>query len=169
MTGRSVALVVKSPVDGAGLDPNQFSGDSLRAGLITSSAAVGLPEGAIQRQTRQRSVTQLRKYVRHGSLFTGNVTREGGGAMIRKAILALCTIGFLGTPLTANSQNTAHDVSTGNGLLATCYDYRNHYNVRFLETSAKDSKNVDRAFVLMTREIKNRVTVSQPKKTTEGP
>jgi Ras-related protein Rab-1A len=44
-----------------------------------------------------------------------------------------------------------------------------HYNVRFLETSAKDSKNVDRAFVLMTREIKNRVAVSQPKKTTEGP
>ena len=43
-----------------------------------------------------------------------------------------------------------------------------HYNVRFLETSAKDSKNVERAFVLMTREIKNRVAVSQPKKVTEG-
>ena len=43
-----------------------------------------------------------------------------------------------------------------------------HYNVRFLETSAKDSKNVDRAFVLMTREIKNRVAVSQTKKTAEG-
>jgi len=43
-----------------------------------------------------------------------------------------------------------------------------HYNVRFLETSAKDSKNVDAAFTLMTREIKNRVVVSQTKLTTEG-
>ena len=35
-----------------------------------------------------------------------------------------------------------------------------HYNVRFLETSARDSKNVEQAFTLMTREIKNRVAVS---------
>ena len=34
-----------------------------------------------------------------------------------------------------------------------------HYCVRFLETSAKDSKNVEQAFTLMTREIKNRVAV----------
>ncbi len=44
-----------------------------------------------------------------------------------------------------------------------------HFNVRFLETSAKDSKNVEQAFTLMTREIKNRVAVSQPKKTTADP
>jgi GTPase SAR1 family protein len=34
-----------------------------------------------------------------------------------------------------------------------------HYCVRFLETSAKDSKNVDQSFTLMTREIKTRVTI----------
>ena len=34
-----------------------------------------------------------------------------------------------------------------------------HFCVRFLETSAKDSKNVEQAFTLMTREIKNRVAV----------
>lgn len=39
-----------------------------------------------------------------------------------------------------------------------------HYCVRFLETSAKDSKNVEQAFTLMTREIKNRVSVQQPSK-----
>lgn len=37
-----------------------------------------------------------------------------------------------------------------------------HYCIRFLETSAKDSKNVEQAFTLMTREVKNRVAV-QPK------
>lgn len=44
-----------------------------------------------------------------------------------------------------------------------------HFNVRFLETSAKDSKNVEQAFTLMTREIKNRVAVSQPKKHAADP
>ena len=45
-----------------------------------------------------------------------------------------------------------------------------HYNVQFLETSAKDCKNVDEAFTTMTREIKSRVAVNQaPKRTaTEG-
>ena len=36
-----------------------------------------------------------------------------------------------------------------------------HYCVRFLETSAKDSKNVEQAFTLMTREIKNRVAITK--------
>jgi Ras-related protein Rab-1A len=36
-----------------------------------------------------------------------------------------------------------------------------HYCIRFLETSAKDSKNVEQAFTLMTREIKNRVAITK--------
>jgi GTPase SAR1 family protein len=39
-----------------------------------------------------------------------------------------------------------------------------HYNVRFLETSAKDCKNVEEAFTMMTREIKSRVAITQPPK-----
>eukprot|EP00350_Pseudokeronopsis_sp_OXSARD2_P004800 CAMPEP_0170555318 /NCGR_PEP_ID=MMETSP0211-20121228/13223_1 /TAXON_ID=311385 /ORGANISM="Pseudokeronopsis sp., Strain OXSARD2" /LENGTH=208 /DNA_ID=CAMNT_0010865091 /DNA_START=57 /DNA_END=683 /DNA_ORIENTATION=+ len=39
-----------------------------------------------------------------------------------------------------------------------------HYNVRFLETSAKDCKNVEEAFTIMTREIKSRVAITQPKR-----
>jgi Ras-related protein Rab-1A len=39
-----------------------------------------------------------------------------------------------------------------------------HFNVRFLETSAKDSKNVEEAFIMMTREIKSRVAITQPKR-----
>ena len=35
-----------------------------------------------------------------------------------------------------------------------------HYNVRFLETSAKDCKNVEEAFTMMTREIKSIVAIS---------
>ena len=39
-----------------------------------------------------------------------------------------------------------------------------HFNVRFLETSAKNALNVEEAFLLMTREIKSKVVQSQPKK-----
>lgn len=40
----------------------------------------------------------------------------------------------------------------------------NHYGVRFLETSAKECKNVDQAFQLMTREIKSNVAVAAPRR-----
>jgi GTPase SAR1 family protein len=43
-----------------------------------------------------------------------------------------------------------------------------HYNVRFLETSAKDCKNVEEAFIMMTREIKSRVAITQPKRPAQG-
>ena len=36
----------------------------------------------------------------------------------------------------------------------------NHYGVRFLETSAKECKNVDQAFQVMAREIKSNVAVN---------
>lgn len=39
-------------------------------------------------------------------------------------------------------------------------DLADHFNIRFLETSAKSSFNVEDAFTLMTREIKSKV---QPK------
>ena len=38
----------------------------------------------------------------------------------------------------------------------------NHWGVRFLETSAKECKNVETAFQLMSREIKNSVVVPAP-------
>lgn len=43
-----------------------------------------------------------------------------------------------------------------------------HYNVRFLETSAKDCKNVEEAFTMMTREVKSRVAITQPKRQAPG-
>ena len=44
-----------------------------------------------------------------------------------------------------------------------------HYNVKFLETSAKDCKNVDEAFTMMTKEIKSRVQITQPKRGANDP
>ena len=45
----------------------------------------------------------------------------------------------------------------------------NHYGVRFLETSAKECKNVETAFTTMTREIKNNVAQTVPTRPKNDP
>ncbi|MBF0463382.1 MAG: integrase [Magnetococcales bacterium] len=43
LTGHGVALIVKERVQAIGLDPTQYSGFSLRAGLVASAVAAGIP------------------------------------------------------------------------------------------------------------------------------
>lgn len=43
LTGHGVALIVKEQVQGIGLDPAQYSGLSLRTGLIASAVSAGIP------------------------------------------------------------------------------------------------------------------------------
>lgn len=72
LSDRAVALVVKRAAARAGLDPDRYSGHSLRAGFATTAGANGAPERAIAAQTGHKSMEVLRRYVRHGSLFTDN-------------------------------------------------------------------------------------------------
>jgi len=72
LSDRAVSLVVKRAAERAGLDPTLYSGRSLRAGFATTAAANGAPERAIANQTGHKSMAVLRRYVRHGSLFTDN-------------------------------------------------------------------------------------------------
>jgi len=72
LSDRAVSLVVKRAAERAGLDPTLYSGHSLRAGFATTAAANGAPERAIANQTGHKSMEVLRRYVRHGSLFTDN-------------------------------------------------------------------------------------------------
>ena len=55
LTDGWVAKVVKRYVESIGLDPEQFAGHSLRAGLILSAAVGGATERSIMKQTRHRS------------------------------------------------------------------------------------------------------------------
>jgi len=41
LSAQSVALIVKRHFEGAGLDPHEFTGHSLRAGFLTSAAEAG--------------------------------------------------------------------------------------------------------------------------------
>lgn len=72
LSGDAVALVVRERVEAAGLDPSGYSGHSLRAGLATSAAQVGVPTSKIRAQTRHASDAMLARYIRDGELFTGN-------------------------------------------------------------------------------------------------
>jgi integrase len=73
-----LAKIIKRLAARSGLDPASFSGHSLRSGLATSAAEGGASERAIMDQTRHRSLKQVRKYIRRGSLFKDNAAARSG-------------------------------------------------------------------------------------------
>jgi integrase len=72
LSGEAVSLVVKERVAAIGLEPNEFSGHSLRAGLATSAAAAGVSSWKIRQQTGHASDAMLARYIRDGELFVDN-------------------------------------------------------------------------------------------------
>lgn len=75
---RAVALVVQRACARAGMDPRPYAGHSLRAGLATAAAEAGVSERVIMQQTRHKSLTTLRRYIREGTLFRENAAAEVG-------------------------------------------------------------------------------------------
>ena len=73
-----LANIIKRMARRAGLDPAGFSGHSLRSGLATAAAEGGASERSILEQTRHRSLKQLRRYIRRGSLFRDNAAARSG-------------------------------------------------------------------------------------------
>jgi len=69
LSDRSVARIVKTAAQTVGLDPEHFSGHSLRAGFITSGAEAGADALLIAETSRHKSLDVLRHYVRHASLL----------------------------------------------------------------------------------------------------
>jgi integrase len=62
---RTVARIVKRRVDAAGLEPEHYSGHSLRAGMITSAAVAGIAEWRIRLTSRHSAKSQeLAGYIR---------------------------------------------------------------------------------------------------------
>jgi len=78
MSTLSVARAVKHAVAAVGLDATQFSGHSLRAGLVTAAAIAGVEERIIMRQTGHTNVAMLRRYIREGALFRENAAARVG-------------------------------------------------------------------------------------------
>ena len=72
LTPQSVALIVKRAADAAGLDRDEFSGHSLRAGFLTSAADSGADALRMMEVSRHRRVETVRGYVRRANLFRGH-------------------------------------------------------------------------------------------------
>lgn len=72
LSAQSVALIVKDYAQAAGLPASEFSGHSLRSGLVTSAAMAGVATHKIQQQSGHRSLEMLNRYIRDASLFENN-------------------------------------------------------------------------------------------------
>ena len=72
LTAQSVSLVIKALTEAAGLPSDKYSGHSLRAGLVTSAAQVGVATHLIMAQSGHRSMEMLNRYIREANLFVGN-------------------------------------------------------------------------------------------------
>jgi len=65
-------LIVKARALAAGLNAAQFSGHSLRSGLVTSAANAGASAWKIRQQTGHKSDAMLQRYIRDSQLFINN-------------------------------------------------------------------------------------------------
>jgi site-specific recombinase XerD len=78
IAGDGIARMVKRRATAAGLDPEMFSGHSLRSGFATTAARAGVAEYKIMRQGRWTTSQAMRGYIREGELFVDNPSAKLG-------------------------------------------------------------------------------------------
>lgn len=72
ITPQAVALVIKERAQAVGLDSTKYAGHSLRAGLVTSAAQLGVSSWKIRQQTGHKSDAMLARYIRDANIFVDN-------------------------------------------------------------------------------------------------
>jgi integrase len=72
LSGDAVSNIVKECAAAAGIDPDGFSGHSLRAGFATSAAQAGVSSWRIRQQTGHANDTMLCRYIREAEMFIDN-------------------------------------------------------------------------------------------------
>ncbi len=78
LTPQSIALVVKRVMQALRMDPDQFSGHSLRAGFVTDCIKSGVQSQVIRRVTGHRSESTLSEYFREADTFDYNIVAKLG-------------------------------------------------------------------------------------------
>ena len=76
LSDKAVARLVKGAAARAGLDPERYSGHSLRAGLATAAGDAGAALPDLMRQTRHKSTQVALAYLRPADLWRNNVTQR---------------------------------------------------------------------------------------------
>ena len=72
LTDQTVALLIKSYLNIAGIDSKNYSGHSLRSGFATSAAESGAEERSIMAMTGHKSTEMVRRYIKEADLFKNN-------------------------------------------------------------------------------------------------
>jgi len=67
-----VSHAVKKAVSRIGLDPHEYGGHSLRAGMVTAAAMAGIDSARLSQHTRHQSLATLRRYIRPATIFQMN-------------------------------------------------------------------------------------------------
>ena len=67
-----MADIIQHRIAQAGMNPEGYSGHSLRSGFATSAAMAGVATWRIRKQTGHASDVMLGRYIRDGELFTDN-------------------------------------------------------------------------------------------------
>jgi site-specific recombinase XerD len=78
LSSLGVARAVKRALTAIDLETTNYSGHSLRAGLVTAAAMAGVSERVIMQQTGHKNTATLRRYIREGSLFRENAAAAVG-------------------------------------------------------------------------------------------
>ncbi len=76
LSGQSVALIIKRHAQRIGLDPEIFSGHSLRAGFVTAAAQCGVATSTIRNQTGHKSDAMVQHYMRTVRQFSDNANKR---------------------------------------------------------------------------------------------
>ena len=76
LTDQSIALIIKSYLAKIGIDPNNYSGHSLRSGFATSAAEAGAEERSIMTMTGHKSTEMVRRYIKEANLFKNNALNK---------------------------------------------------------------------------------------------
>ena len=76
ISDKSVALLIKKYASVAGLDPEKYSGHSLRSGFATVSAEFGADERSIMAMTGHKTTQMVRRYIQEANLFKNNALNK---------------------------------------------------------------------------------------------
>jgi len=76
ISDKTVSLIIKKYISVAGLDPNKYSGHSLRSGFATSTAELGAEERSIMAMTGHKTTQMVRRYIQEANLFKNNALNK---------------------------------------------------------------------------------------------
>jgi len=76
LTDQTVALLIKTYLQLAGIDSKKYSGHSLRSGFATSAAESGAEERSIMAMTGHKSTEMVRRYIKEANLFKNNALNK---------------------------------------------------------------------------------------------